>query len=88
MPRPTAADEKYVQKLNAFKSGFYFLTRYNSNTINMGDEKPPTQRLGRITSGAGKSKDGGRLGKFRISQLWNDNACLIEIHIRKNYPHA
>lgn len=30
----------------------------------MSDDKPPTQRLGRLASGVGKSKDGGRLGKF------------------------
>ncbi len=29
----------------------------------MADEKPPTQRLGRLTSGAGTTKDGVRLGK-------------------------
>ncbi|KAL4518265.1 hypothetical protein Ndes2526A_g01292 [Nannochloris sp. 'desiccata'] len=31
----------------------------------MSDDKPPTQRLGRLTSGAGKSKDGLRLGSLK-----------------------
>ncbi|KAH7624059.1 hypothetical protein Ndes2526B_g01311 [Nannochloris sp. 'desiccata'] len=31
----------------------------------MSDDKPPTQRLGRLTSGVGKSKDGLRLGSLK-----------------------